>query len=418
MRPYNRQRHRPRCRLRIEPLVSQLSPLERRSAATLALVISLRLFGLFLILPVFSVYARAMPDATPLLVGLALGVYGIGQMLLQVPLGMLSDRIGRKPAISLGLVVFAIGGAVAALSHTLTGIVIGRALQGMGAVAGAGTALAADLTADANRSKVMGIIGASIGLSFLLALILGPPLEAVAGLGGLFGLTSLLALGAMGLLWWLVPTPARAQRPATGSVRDILAMLADRSMLVLNGSVFFLHALLTASFVGLPLLLTDVFEVPVARHWTLYLPVMVIAALVMGALLPRMRDTARSARMVVACVVALGLALAAMALASTHEWLLGFAAAVFFSAFNLLEAALPSLVSRIAPAHLRGAAMGAYSTSQFFGAFVGGAMGGLALGGLGLHGVFGCAAALTLAWLPLVLWGTRRIADDEALAAG
>jgi MFS family permease len=383
--------------------VSQLSPLERRSALTLALVISLRLFGLFLILPVFSVYARAMPDATPLLIGVALGVYGIGQMLLQVPLGMLSDRIGRKPAISLGLVVFAVGGAVAAMSHTLTGIIIGRALQGMGAVAGAGTALAADLTADANRSKVMGIIGVSIGLSFLLALILGPPLEAVAGLGGLFGLTSLLALGAMLLLWWLVPTPARAERPATGTVRDILAMLGDRSMLVLNGSVFFLHALLTACFVGLPLLLTDTFEVPVARHWTLYLPVMVIAALVMGAFMPRMRDTARSARMVVGCVVALGLALAGMALTTSHEWLLGSAVAVFFSAFNLLEAALPSLVSRLAPAHLRGAAMGAYSTSQFFGAFVGGALGGWALGALGLKGVFGAAAALTLFWLPLVL---------------
>jgi MFS family permease len=402
--------------------VSQLSPLERRSALTLALVISLRLFGLFLILPVFSVYARAIPDATPLLIGVALGVYGIGQMLLQVPLGMLSDRIGRKPAISLGLVVFAVGGAVAAMSHTLTGIIIGRALQGMGAVAGAGTALAADLTADANRSKVMGIIGVSIGLSFLLALILGPPLEAVAGLGGLFGLTSLLALGAMLLLWWLVPTPARAERPATGTVRDILAMLGDRSMLVLNGSVFFLHALLTACFVGLPLLLTDTFEVPVARHWTLYLPVMVIAALVMGAFMPRMRDTARSARIVVGCVVALGFALAGMALTTSHEWLLGSAVAVFFSAFNLLEAALPSLVSRLAPAHLRGAAMGAYSTSQFFGAFVGGALGGWALGALGLKGVFGAAAALTLFWLPLVLRNaahvgarSRAIADTASL---
>jgi MFS family permease len=398
--------------------VSQLSPLERRSALTLALVISLRLFGLFLILPVFSVYARAMPDATPLWVGLALGVYGMGQMLLQVPLGMLSDRIGRKPAITLGLLVFAAGGLVAATSHTLMGIVLGRALQGMGAVAGAGTALAADLTADANRSKVMGIIGVSIGLSFLLALILGPPLESVAGLGGLFGLTSLLALVAMLLLWWLVPTPVRAERPATGTFRDILAMLRDRSMLVLNGSVFFLHALLTASFVGLPILLTDTFGVPVARHWTLYLPVMVIAALVMRAFMPRMRDTARSARMVVGCVVALGLAMAGMALATTHEWLLGSAAAVFFSAFNLLEAALPSLVSRIAPAHLRGAAMGAYSTSQFFGAFVGGAVGGVALGALGLHGVFGAAAALTLAWLPLVLWNMPALAGARPRAIG
>jgi predicted MFS family arabinose efflux permease len=393
--------------------VSKLSTLERRSALTLAGVISLRLFGLFLILPVFSVYARAMPDATPFLMGLALGIYGIGQMCLQIPLGMLSDRIGRKPAITLGLVVFAVGGGIAAVSHTLMGIVLGRALQGMGAVAGAGTALAADLTTEANRGKAMGIIGVSIGMSFLLALILGPPLEAVAGLGGLFALTSILALVAIAMLWLRVPTPERSA-PVTASVRDLASMLTDRRLLVVNGSVFFLHALLTASFVGLPILLTDVLHVPVARHWLLYLPVMVVAAAVMGAMLPGMRDSLRSSRTVVACVFALGLALAVMALAGAHMWALALAAALFFSAFNLLEAALPSLVSRMAPLSLRGAAMGAYSTCQFFGAFVGGAIGGVALGHLGVQGVFGSAAALTLLWLPLAVWGARRIGHGEA----
>jgi MFS family permease len=397
--------------------VSKLSSLERRSALTLAGVISLRLFGLFLILPVFSVYARTMPDATPLLIGLALGVYGIGQMCLQIPLGMLSDRIGRKPAITLGLAVFAVGGAVAALSHTLTGIVIGRALQGMGAVAGAGTALAADLTAESNRSKVMGIIGISIGMSFLLALILGPPLEAATGLGGLFGVTSLLALAAMVMLWWLVPTPEQRRAPAAASFRDLAGMLADRRMLVLNGSVFFLHALLTASFVGLPILMVDGLGIPVKHHWMLYLPVMVIAALVMGSMLSRMRDAARASRVVVACVLALGVALAGLALADTHLLLLGLSTTIFFSAFNLLEAALPSLVSQLAPVSLRGAAMGAYSTSQFFGAFVGGAVGGFALGRLGLHGVFGCAAVMTLLWLPLVIWGARRLRTVQAVSA-
>jgi MFS family permease len=398
------------CRFRKTPPVSKLSSLELRSALTLACVISLRLFGLFLILPVFSLYAQKMPDATPLLIGLALGIYGIGQMLLQIPLGLLSDRIGRKPAITLGLAVFAVGGVVAAMSHSLTGIVIGRALQGMGAVAGAGTALAADLTSDENRGKVMGIIGVSIGMSFLLALILGPPLEAVQGLAGLFGATSILAVLAMVLLWVLVPTPARQKAPAGASFRVVLGMLGDQRMLVLNGSVFFLHALLTASFVGLPLLLGESLHLPVSRHWEVYLPVMTIAAFVMGALLPRMREIAQSLRIVVGCVVALGLSLAGMAMVGTHVALLGVAATVFFSAFNLLEAALPSLVSRLAPAHLRGAAMGAYSTSQFFGAFVGGAVGGIALGSLGLSGVFACAAALTLFWLPLAMWGARRIA--------
>jgi len=241
--------------------VSKLSSLERRSALTLACVISLRLFGLFLIMPVFSLYAQQMPDATPWLIGMALGVYGLGQVLLQIPLGLLSDRIGRKPAITLGLLVFAAGGLVAAMSHTLSGIVIGRALQGMGAVAGAGTALAADLTRHENRGKVMGIIGVSIGVAFLLALILGPPLEAVDGLPGLFAATSVLALVALVLLWLIVPTPERPTVPASATFVGVLSMLRDGRLLVLNGSVFFLHMLLTASFVGLPLLLPSLVEV-------------------------------------------------------------------------------------------------------------------------------------------------------------
>lgn len=394
--------------------MSALSPLERRSALTLACVISLRLFGLFLIMPVFSVYAKALPDATPLLIGLALGVYGLGQMLLQIPMGLLSDRIGRKPAITLGLGLFAAGGLVAAASHTLAGIVAGRALQGMGAVAGAGTALAADLTREENRGKVMGIIGVSIGMAFLLALILGPPLEAIDGLPGLFAATSALALLSLALLWLVVPTPRQSRAPAATTLAGVATMLRDRRLLVLNGSVFFLHLLLTASFVGLPLLLVDRLHLPVRRHWELYLPVMTIAAFVMGASLHRMKEVAQSLRIVQVCIVAIGLALLGFALGGDHVAMLGVAAAVFFSGFNLLEAALPSLVSRLAPEALRGAAMGAYSTSQFLGAFVGGALGGVALGRLGTEGVFACAAAATLLWLPLVALGARRIAQQQA----
>ena len=390
--------------------MSKLSPLERRSALTLACVISLRLFGLFLIMPVFSLYAKQMPDANDLLIGLALGVYGLGQVLLQIPLGLLSDRVGRKSAITIGLLIFAAGGLVAALSHTLLGIVIGRALQGMGAVAGAGTALAADLTREEQRGKVMGIIGVSIGVSFLLALILGPPLEAIGGLPGLFGATSLLALLSLALLWLIVPTPERARAPAAAGFGAVLAMLRDGRLMVLNGSVFFLHLLLTASFVGLPLLLVQRLHLPVERHWELYLPVMTIAAFVMGAALHRMKEIGQSLRIVLVCVAAIGLALLGFAQSGGHVAWLGVSAAAFFSAFNLLEAALPSLVSRLAPAHLRGAAMGAYSTSQFIGAFVGGTIGGIALGRLGVSGVFLCAAATTLLWLPLVAFGARRIA--------
>lgn len=394
--------------------MSKLSSLERRSALTLACVISLRLFGLFLIMPVFSLYAKTMPGSTGFMIGLALGVYGLGQVLLQIPLGLLSDRIGRKPAITLGLLLFALGGLIAAMSHTLTGIVIGRAVQGMGAVAGAGIALAADLTVEENRGKVMGIIGVSIGLAFLLALILGPPLESVGGLPGLFAATSILALISLALLWLIVPTPERARAPAAANFGHVLAMLRDSRMMVLNGSVFFLHALLTASFVGLPLLLANTLNLPVNRHWELYLPVMVIAALVMGASLRHMREITHSLRIVMVCVVVIGLALLGFALSGNHLIAFGVAATAFFSAFNLLEAALPSLVSRLAPAHLRGAAMGAYSTSQFIGAFVGGTFGGIALGQLGPSGIFVCAAVMTLLWLPLVVAGARRISADTA----
>jgi MFS family permease len=398
------------------PSVSKLTPLELRSALTLACVISLRLFGLFLIMPVFSLYAKTMPGATAFMIGFALGVYGLGQILLQIPLGLLSDRIGRKPAITLGLVLFAIGGIIAAMAHSLTGIAIGRAVQGMGAVAGAGIALAADLTADENRGKVMGIIGVSIGAAFLLALVLGPPLEAVRGLPGLFAATSILAMLSLLLLWLIVPTPGQARAPAAAGVAQVLEMLADRRLLVLNGSVFFLHAMLTASFVGLPLVLAGSLHLPVNRHWELYLPVMLLAALVMGGSLRHMREVAQSLRVVMVCVVAMGLALLGFALSGTHLLVFGLLAAVFFSGFNLLEAALPSLVSRLAPVHLRGAALGAYSTSQFAGAFVGGTLGGLALGRFGPHGIFAGAAVLTLLWLPLLVTGSRRIVDGSLTA--
>ena len=215
-----------------------------------------------------------------------------------------------------------------------------------------------------------------------------------------------------------MPTPERQKAPAVAALGSVLSMLRDGRMLVLNGSVFFLHMLLTASFVGLPLLLADRLHLPVSRHWELYLPVMVIAALVMGACLHRMREVAQSLRIVAVCVVAIGLGLLGFALSGDHLAALGVAAAVFFSAFNLLEAALPSLVSRLAPADLRGAAMGAYSTSQFLGAFVGGAVGGVALGQMGTEGVFLCAAAMTLVWLPLVLIGARRMAGSGGGVAG
>ncbi|HET7300669.1 MAG TPA: MFS transporter, partial [Oleiagrimonas sp.] len=225
--------------------MSKLSRRELNTAFALSSVVGLRMFGLFLIMPVFTAYALRLPGATPFLVGLAIGIYGFAQALLQVPVGLASDRIGRHLTISIGLGVFIIGSVVAALSSGIGGIIIGRVLQGMGAVSGASQALAADHSDDDNRSKVMGIIGISVGLAFVLAIILSPPLAAVAGLAGLFGLTAVLALGAIALLWIVVPQPRRHRAPEAAHWSAVLRMIVRPRLAVLNLSVFMMHTMLT-----------------------------------------------------------------------------------------------------------------------------------------------------------------------------
>lgn len=385
----------------------RLTALERRAALAMALVIGLRMFGLFLILPVFAAQARAYPDAVPWLIGLAIGVYGIGQATLQVPFGLLSDRIGRRPTISLGLVLFAIGGFVAALAASLKMVVAGRALQGMGAVSGAGLALASDLSRDAVRSKVMAIIGVSIGASFVLALVLGAPLYAIGGLPFLFAVTGGLALASLLLLWTLVPRPpaaVAARAVAGGSLRRVLA---DRRLLMLDLSVFVLHALLTAAFVALPTLLIERLDLPLARHWQFYLPAMIVAALCLG-LFAGGRSTALGRlgwRQVIALALcAVGLLLLARGTGMVVIGLGGFA---FFTGFTGLEALLPTLVSRLAPADQRGAALGAYSSLQFLGAFVGGLGAGVLLGRVSEAGVLLAAAIFAGAWCLVLAWLSR-----------
>ncbi|MEO8808685.1 MAG: MFS transporter [Rhodanobacter sp.] len=397
--------------------MSKLSKGELKTSFALSSVVGLRMFGLFLIMPVFSVYALHLPGATPLLVGLAIGIYGFAQAALQIPVGLLSDRIGRHVTITLGLLVFVIGSVVAAWAHGIHGIIVGRVLQGMGAVSGASQALAADHSRDDNRSKVMGIIGISIGVAFVLAIILSAPLARIRGLPGLFALTAVLALGAIGLLWLLVPRVAEHRAPAAARPGKVLQMLVKPQLMVLNVSVFMMHTMLTAAFVALPLLLQRHTGMPLGSQWELYLPVMLISAVVMGAVLRRVTSVAGSMRLVMICALGLGLALCGFSAAGSGHLLLWLAAVVFFSAFNLLEASLPSLVSRLAPAHLRGASLGAYATSQFLGAGVGGLLGGLMLQRVGLSAVFAAAATLTVLWLPLLLWGHSRVVAADAATA-
>ncbi len=389
--------------------VSKLSKREMHAAFALSSVVGLRMFGLFLIMPVFTAYALRLPGATPFLVGLAIGVYGFAQALLQVPVGLASDRFGRHVTITAGLLVFIIGSIAAALAHGIDGIIVGRVLQGMGAVSGASQALAADHSADDNRNKMMGIIGVSVGAAFVLAIILSAPLAAAFGLPGLFAVAALLAGGAVGLLWAVVPQPQRLRAPAAARWRDVLKMVVQPRLVVLNVSVFMMHAMLTASFVALPLMLLRRTGMALTQQWVLYLPVMLVSALVMGAVLRRVTSIVGSMRLVLACALGLGLALVGFGATGAGEVILWLAALVFFSAFNLLEASLPSLVSRLARADMRGAAMGGYATCQFLGAGVGGVLGGVMLAHVGLAAVFWAAAALVVVWLPLLWWGRHHV---------
>src|SRR5699024_4986035 len=251
-----------------------------------------------------------------------------------------------------GLGVFILGSVVAACSHGIVGIIIGRVLQGMGAVSGASQALAADHSDDDNRSKVMGIIGVSIGLAFVLAIILSAPLAQVSGLPGLFGLTAVLALGAIVLLWVVVPRPHHARAPEAAHWSAVLRMIVRPQLTVLNVSVFMMHTMLTAAFVAMPLLLTRRTGIELSRQWELYLPVMLVSAIVMGGVLRRVTSLAGSMRLVMVCALGLGLALLGFGVGAHDTLVLWLAAIVFFSAFNLLEAGLPSLVSRLAPLHM------------------------------------------------------------------
>lgn len=369
-----------------------MTPDERRSAGTLAGIVALRLFGLFLILPVFAVLARDLPGATPVAVGLALGIYGLTQGLLQIPLGWLSDRLGRRPVIALGLVLFITGSVLAALSTHMLGVIAGRALQGCGAVAGAAMALAADSTRPHQRSKIMALIGATVGLAFMLAMLGGPLLSAWWGLAGLFWITAALGAAALVLLYGVMPKPPLA---AAGQPGGLQKPTPAEARLCLG--VFLLHAILTALFVALPLALETDTGLDVAAHWRLYLPALAASGAVTMILIFRGPESRAPARLLPS---ALALAAACLAFAAGvpgWPWALLWVA-VFFGGFNLLEATLPAMMSQSAPPGRRGSAMGLYATSQFLGAFAGGVAGGWVMGALGAGGVFAMAGLAGLAW--------------------
>lgn len=391
---------------------------ERRAVAGLSVLATFRMLGLFMVLPLLAVYSAELEGSTPALVGLAIGAHGLTQALLQVPLGWLSDRVGRKPVILGGLVVFALGSLLAGLATSIEGIVLGRFLQGCGAISSALLALAADYTRDEQRTKAMAIIGACIGLAFVVALVVGPLVAAVAGLSGAFFLTSLLAMA--GILLVVVVLPRVPDQPP-GTPRDgvnaslVRDALAGRGLPPLYLSIFLLHFMLMAAFVVIPVQLAEGAGLPSNHHWAVYLVAVVLS--VPGVLLllrQRSRgDVAlRPSFLVAALLTGVGLL---GCLATQSLWPLGTALVVFFTGFNTLEAALPSAVSKLAPQALRGTAMGVFTTAQFFGVFLGGSFGG-ALYGWGGQGVLaGFMGVLLLIWL-LVLSRWREVSSEATVS--
>ena len=385
----------------------RMTPDERRAAFWLAGVFSLRMLGLFMILPVFALYAEHLRGNTPALAGLAIGIYGFSQAIFQIPFGFLSDRYGRKRMIYLGLLIFAVGSVVAALADSIWGVILGRALQGGGAVSAAVMALAADLTREEHRLKVMAVIGVTIGLSFAASMILGPVLNGWVGVPGIFWLTGLFALLSIAVVRVLVPDPSvsRVHCDAEPVASQFGRVLFDGELLRLNFGIFILHLLLTATFVAVPLALRDA-GLPSDNHWEIYLPALVFS---MVAMVPFVIIAEKYHRLKPIFLGAiLTLALTEFGLLSLHETVLELSVLlfIFFTGFNLLEATLPSLIAKMAPPDAKGTAMGIYSSSQFLGAFAGGALGGMLRGLFGLKGVFALTTLGALAWL-LTAWTMR-----------
>jgi MFS family permease len=378
---------------------------ERRVAFSLAGVFASRMLGLFLILPVFTLYAEELTGYTATLAGIALGIYGLTQALFQIPLGMLSDRIGRKPVIIGGLLVFALGSVVAAMSTSIEGVILGRALQGAGAIASAVMALAADLTREEHRIKVMAFIGISIGISFAVAMVLGPVLHDWFGVPGIFWTTSLLALSGIGIISLFVPRPAisRFHRDTEVEINWFRHAVTDRQLLRANFGIFSLHAILMGTFIVVPQLLHHGSELDVGRHWQIYLPVLFLSmALIVPFIL--LAEKKRMIKQILSGAVLL-LILTELGLAALSGTMVGLVIMLllFFTAFNLLEAMLPSLVAKLAPAAHKGTAMGVYASSQFLGIFTGGLAGGWMMEHFGLQSVFIFNSALAALWLLLVI---------------
>ncbi|MDW3094142.1 MAG: MFS transporter [Gammaproteobacteria bacterium] len=376
-----------------------MNSIERRAAISLALIYATRMLGLFMILPVFAIYAEQLTDVTPLLVGLAIGIYGLTQAAFQIPFGTWSDKIGRKPVIITGLAIFMLGSVIAAQADSIYWVIVGRAMQGMGAIASAIMALASDLTREEQRTKVMAIIGASIGASFMLALVLGPVLQAWVGVPGIFWITAILAVMGIIIVAALIPTPVQAgQKTAVVNRATLGSVLSDSQLLRLDAGVFLLHMALTAIFVVVPLILRDQYQIIPAQHWKVYLTVMIVSLIL---LVPTIIVSEKYKKIKIAFSFAIficAIGLLVMAWSSQSFKVFFISMVMFFWGFNFLEASMPSLVSKLSNPLNKGMSMGVFSSSQFLGAFAGGVMAGLLLQNFDQNAVFLFAFVMFLIW--------------------
>jgi len=377
-----------------------MNSLETRTAYSLSAVFAVRMLGLFMILPILPLFAKELGNATPFLIGLTIGIYGLTQALFQIPLGLLSDHVGRKPVIIGGLLVFALGSVIAALSSDIYITILGRAVQGSGAIAATTMALAADLTREDHRAKGMAFIGMSIGIAFSVAMVVGPLISQWGGLSGVFWTTATLAIMGLLLIIFAVPTPKQIKMHRdAGIISDyIKPVLTQGTLMRMNASVFLLHLLMTANFSVLPLIFRDHLNLETAQHWKIYLPILLISFILSIPLIIIAEKHRKIKIIFVVAVVLLILSQVLLGLNPFSFYPLMFAFLLFFIGFNFMEAVQPSLVAKYSDVNTKGTAMGVYSTSQFFGIFVGGTVGGLVLQNWGISGVFvfGAISAVVL----------------------
>lgn len=379
-----------------------MNQLEKRTALTVTIVFGLRMLGLFSLLPVLSVLASDLPGATVFLVGISVGIYGLTQSALQIPMGWCSDRWGRKPVILAGLAVFALGSLIAAQADSIWGIILGRALQGAGAIAAALLALVTDAARPEYRTRLMAMVGASIGLAFSLAFVLGPKLADTVGLSGLFYFGLICACLGAAIVAWGLPALPRVSVQSQGFGAAIRALRKEHDLLRLDAAVLLLHTLMTAVFVILPIALSQA-QFGLSGHTVFYLPCVLIAFVGMVPAIYWSEKRKRLKPVLKLAVLVMAIGFLVLMVGAHTVWWMGLGFTLFFLGFNILEASLPSAVGKSAPTDLRGVAMGVFSSAQFFGAFLGGLLAGVLLKYLTpAWAFFGLALVCVLIWFVVV----------------